>query len=104
MPCHVSGSVFACDFGKKAIVELKPDGSVSSYADNFQGVAFRGPNDLAFDPNGNLYFSDPAGSSKEAAIGCGYRVDELRKLTQVASGLAFRNGVACSPDGNTLYV
>jgi gluconolactonase len=104
MTCHVSGSVFACDFGKNAIVEIRPDGSVSTYADNYQGVPFRGPNDLAFDPNGNLYFSDPAGSSKEAPIGHVYRVDKLKKVTQVASGLAFPNGVAFSPDGNTLYV
>jgi len=104
MTFHESGSIFACDFKKKAIIEIQPDGSASVYADNYQGVPFRGPNDLAFDPNGNLYFSDPAGSSKEAPIGRVYRVDKLKKVTQVASGLAFPNGVAFSADGKTLFV
>ena len=104
MTFHQSGSLFACDFGKKAIVEIRPDGSVSTYADNYQGVPFRGPNDLAFDPNGNLYFTDPKDSSKEAPIGRVYRVDKLKKVTQVASGLAFPNGIAFSADGKSLYV
>lgn len=98
------GSIYACDFGKKAIVELRPDGSVSTYADKYQGVGFRGPNDLAFDPNGNLYFTDPKDSSKDAPIGRVYRVDKLRNVTLVAQGLAFPNGIAFSADGRTLYV
>jgi gluconolactonase len=101
---HQSGSIFACDFGKKAIVELRPDGSASTYADNYQGVPFRGPNDLAFDPNGNLYFTDPAGSSKQAPVGRVYRVDKLKNVTLVAQGLAFPNGIAFSADGKTLFV
>ena len=104
MTFHHSGSIFACDFVKKAIVEIKPDGSVSTYADNYQGVPFRGPNDLAFDPNGNLYFTDPKDSSKDAPIGRVYRVDKLKNVTLVAQGLAFPNGIAFSADGRTLYV
>jgi gluconolactonase len=99
-----NGSLFACDFGKKAIVEIRPDGSVSNYADNYQGVALRGPNDLAFDPNGNLYFTDPAGSGKAAPVGRVYRVDKLKNVTLVAQGLAFPNGIAFSADGKNLFV
>jgi len=104
MTFGANGSLYACDFGRKIIVEIRPDGAVSTYAENYQGVPFRGPNDLAFDPSGNLYFTDPAGSSKEAPVGRVYRVDKLKKVTQVASGLAFPNGIAFSADGKTLYV
>ncbi len=104
MTFHQSGSLFVCDFGKKAIIEIKPDGSASVYADSFQGVPFRGPNDLAFDDFGNLYFTDPAGSSKQAPVGRVYRVDKLKNVTMVASGLAFPNGIAFSADGKTLFV
>src|SRR5207237_211327 len=60
--------------------------------------------DLAFDPNGNLYFTDPKDSSKDAPIGRVYRVDKLKNVTLVAQGLAFTNGIAFSADGRTLYV
>jgi gluconolactonase len=104
MTFHENGSLFVCDFGKKAIIEIQPNGQARTYADNYQGVPFRGPNDLAFDPNGNLYFTDPAGSSKAAPVGRVYRVDKLRNVTLVADKLAFPNGLAFSADGKHLFV
>ncbi len=104
MTFHESGSLFVCDFGKKAIVEIMSNGQARVYADNCQGVKFRGPNDLAFDPNGNLYFTDPAGSGKDAPIGRIYMVDKMRNVKQVAGGLAFPNGIAFGADGKSVYV
>ena len=104
MTVGADGAIYACDFGKKIIARIAPDGSVSTYAENYQGVAFRGPNDLAFDPNGNLYFTDPAGSGKAAPVGRVYRVDKLKNVTLVAQGLAFPNGIAFSADGRNLFV
>src|SRR5690349_24588540 len=30
------GAIYACDFGKKIIVRIAPDGAVSTYAENYQ--------------------------------------------------------------------
>jgi gluconolactonase len=99
------GSLFVCDFGRKAIIRIYPDGRQELYADQCGGQTFKGPNDLAFDPQGNLYFTDPKGSDEHTPTGCIYRIAEgARKVTRVAEGLAFPNGIAFSADARTLYV
>lgn len=100
------GSQFVCDFGRSAVVRIFPGGEQEVYADATpEGQPFRGPNDLAFDPKGNLYFTDPAGSSKNNPIGCVYRIARgSRKVTRAAGGLAFPNGLAFSSDARTLFV
>ncbi len=102
------GSQFVCDFGRKAIMRIYPasaGGKQLIYARAWNGRPFRGPNDLAFDPAGNLYFTDPPGSNRKTPIGCVYRVARgTRQVTRVADGLAFPNGIAFAADGRTLYV
>ena len=105
MTFYEDGSLFACDFGRNSIIQIFPDGRMETYSDKFENVGFKGPNDLAFDPEGNLYFSDPAGSDIKNPIGCVYRVAKgSRKVTKVADGMAFPNGVAFSADAKWLYI
>lgn len=102
---HEDGSLYACDFGRKAILQIFLDGRTEIVADKCEDVGFKGPNDLAFDPEGNLYFTDPAGSDLEHPIGCVYRIARAtRKVTRVANGMGFPNGLAFSADGKTLYL
>ncbi len=100
------GSLFICDYGLNAIVRIDPatkKGEV--YADRCDGQPFKGPNDLAFDPHGNLYFTDPVGSGRENPVGCVYRVEAgTRRVTRVAEGMAFPNGLAFTADAKHLYV
>ncbi len=104
MAFYKDGSLFACDFGRNVIIRISMDGTQEIYAENYEGVPFRGPNDLAFDPHGNLYFTDPAGSDKEP-IGSIYRVDvATKKVAKVAGGMRFPNGLAFTADAKTLYV
>ena len=105
MTFYEDGSLFACDFGRKAILQIFPNGRMENYADKCDDAGFKGPNDLAFDPEGNLYFSDPTGSDEKNPVGCVYRVAKgSRKVTRVAEGMAFPNGVAFSADAKTLYI
>ena len=102
---HEDGSLYACDFGRNAILQIFPDGRTEIVADKCGETGFKGPNDLAFDPEGNLYFTDPAGSDVQHPIGCVYRIARgTRKVTRVADGMAFPNGLAFSADGKTLYL
>jgi gluconolactonase len=99
------GSLFICDFHRNAVIRIAPDGKQEMYAEACDGVPLRGPNDLAFDPHGHLYFTDPPGSNAEQLIGCVYRVErDTKKVIRVADGMAFPNGLAFSADGRRLYV
>lgn len=105
MTFYKDGSLFACDFGRCAIVRIAPDGTQSSYADNYEGRPLEAPNDLAFDPHGNLYFTAPGNSGKDNPVGPIYRVDAATKaVTRVAEGMAYPNGLAFTADSRFLYV
>ena len=99
------GSLFACDQGRKAIVQIFMDGRMELYADKpDEGGALVNPNDLAFDPDGNLYFTDPGNFDPKNPVGEIYRIARgTRKMTKVLSGRPAPNGIALSADGKTLY-
>ncbi len=105
MTFNRDGALWVCDFGRNAIVSIRPDGEQILIADQCDGQPFRAPNDLAFDASGNLYFTDPGGSGRDNPIGSVYRVEaDTNKVRRVAGGLAFPNGLALTADGRTLYV
>ncbi|MCC6863027.1 MAG: SMP-30/gluconolactonase/LRE family protein, partial [Bryobacterales bacterium] len=72
--------------------------------DRCQGEPFLGPNDVCLDLAGNIYFSDPTGSTREKWIGGLYRIDRKGNVLRLASGLGFPNGLAVSPDQKRLFV
>jgi len=99
------GSLFACDFGTGAILKISPDGKTEIYAAGFQGKRFNRPNDLAFDPAGNLYFTDPNQYNRNIRDGIVYRIGaQPHTVTPVATGLAFPNGLAFSADAKNLFI
>jgi gluconolactonase len=99
--------------GKRAVVEVQPDGMLKVIADKFEGKPFNAPNDLVVLPNGSIYFSDPryVGSEPveqpEMSV---YRIDldgSVHRVTNSSKGknnIEKPNGVHVAPDGKTLYV
>ena len=55
------------------------------------------------DRKGNIYFTDPKGSSVKNPVGAIYRLGIDGKLTRLIGGLAFPNGLALTPDQKSLY-
>lgn len=93
--------------GKRAIVEIKQDGSVAVLYDKFEGKAFNAPNDLVIDPNGNIFFSDPryvGPEPMELDHQSVYRIATDGKITRVTTDISKPNGVHLSPDQKRLYV
>ena len=100
-----NGDLFVADCGRCQILRIAPASSaITVYADNCQGRAFQGPNDLCFGPDGALYFTDPANSSLTNRIGAVYVLPPGGEVALFATGLAFPNGLMVTPDGHTLVV
>jgi gluconolactonase len=64
------GYIIAADQKGRRILRIHPDGKrIAVLADSYQGERFLGPNDVCLDLAGNIYFSDPTGSTREKHIG-----------------------------------
>ncbi len=73
--------------------------------DSVDGLALRGPNDLVFDAHGGFYFTD-LGKVRDTEIDRGgvfYGRADGRAVGVIARPVMTPNGIALSPDGNTLY-
>ena len=100
-----NNSLFACDFGQGAILNIDRTGKVRTIANGYQDEPFHRPNDLAFGPDGHLYFTDPFHYDRNNPDGVVYRIDPVTgNVKPVIENLAFPNGIAFSADGKYLYV
>ena len=55
-----------------SIQRITPDGAIETVATELAGVPFQAPNDLAFGPDGRLYFTDPGRYDPAALPDPGY--------------------------------
>jgi gluconolactonase len=112
------GRLVACDHGNREVwrMDLKTK-KKTILADKYKGQRFNSPNDLVFNKQGDLYFTDPPyglllnGASDEKMPGremdyCGvFRLSrDGKQLTLLTKELSRPNGIAFSPDEKTLYV
>ena len=111
MQFDAQGNLVACegaDYGGRRIsrwnVKTK---NRETIVDRYNGKRLNSPNDLAFDSQGRIYFTDPryAGpESRELEHKSVYRVDKDGAVVEVTHEVEQPNGIALSPDGKTLYV
>jgi len=88
------GCLYVTDEGRRAIVRVAPEGVQTDFVGGEQGAELNGPNDLCFDADGNLFFTDPWTSSLGNPIGGVYGYEwATGRLTRIADGLAFPNGI-----------
>jgi gluconolactonase len=98
------GRVLFCDAGNCSIRRHDPaTGETVTLADSVDGEPLFKPNDLAFDPAGNLVFTCP-GDSRTEPTGYVCVLTAGGDVRRVASGYYFPNGLAFSPDGRHLIV
>ena len=102
---HRDGSLYVADEGDDIHGVLRiADGNATILVNEFEGQSLNGANDLVFDSNGVLYFSDPWESSAENPIGGFYRLFPDGRLERIDHGLAFPNGVAISAADDAVYL
>jgi gluconolactonase len=109
------GRLVACcaESGARAVVRWDKDGQRTVLADRYNGKRLTAPNDLCFDRQGRIYFTDPCYGTRPAdgqekfAV---YRIDAMdgepivNAVTRVIDDVDTPNGIAISPDNKTLYV
>jgi gluconolactonase len=111
MTADKDGAVLLCQHGNRRIVRIGKDMKVTTLVDNFEGKKFNSPNDLVFQSDGSLYFTDPPyglpkgddDPSKELKFNGVFRLAN-GKLQAIVKDLTRPNGIALSPDEKTLYV
>jgi gluconolactonase len=80
-------------------------GKVDQLYEQVDGIGLRGPNDLVFDAHGGFYFTD-LGKVREHEMDRGglfYAQPNGSGIHAVAKPVMTPNGIALSPDGQTLY-
>jgi gluconolactonase len=108
------GSVIQCSHGRRQ-VERDVDGVVTPIVSSWNGVRFNSPNDVVVASDGSIWFTDPdygitvaaEGHPGELEYGDHYvfRHDPASgETTPVIMDMEEPNGLAFSPDGQTLYV
>ena len=103
---HRDGRLFIADKLRGILAFDLDDDSISVVAEFNRAEKIRGTNDLVFDADGGLYFTEPYGSS---ALDTDGRVFYLppgndSRLEVHIDNLAFPNGIALSADGTFVFV
>jgi gluconolactonase len=88
------GCLYVTDEGRRAIVRVSPDGRQTDFISCFDGKPINGPNDLFFDSEGNLFFTDPFTSNLSNRIGAVFGYEwATGRLHKIRDGMAFPNGI-----------
>jgi gluconolactonase len=93
--------------GARAVLRYEPDGSVTTLASHYAGRRLNAPNDLCFDRQGRIYFTDPRyGDRSDLEQDCMavYRIELDGSLTRVIDDMQTPNGILISADNRSLYL
>lgn len=111
----LQGRIIACSHGERAVMRLEGDGTWTKLVSHFEGQKLNSPNDVIVKSDGTIWFTDPLygliqpqegyGGTQEQA-GCYlYRFDPVNlDIDAVVTDMEQPNGLAFSPDEQTLYV
>lgn len=103
------GNLILCMHGDRRIGRREKDGSFTTLADKWEGKRFNSPNDLVVAKDGSIYFTDPPYGLKDKAAreidfdGI-YKISPDGKVTALVKDVRWPNGIALSPDEQTIYV
>lgn len=99
-----AGTLLITDY-KNGLMRLDvATGTVTPYLERRNSERFKGVNDLIFDADGNLYFTDQGQSGLHDPSGRLYRLRPNGQLDLLLANVPSPNGVALSPDGRVLYL
>ncbi|HKS55737.1 MAG TPA: SMP-30/gluconolactonase/LRE family protein, partial [Steroidobacteraceae bacterium] len=108
---NAAGELVMCQHGDRRVAKWV-DGKFVTLADRYAGKRLNSPNDLAIRSNGDVYFTDPPyglprlteDPGRELDFQGVYRLDAEGEVMLLTKELTRPNGLAFSPDEETLYV
>ncbi|WP_257468962.1 SMP-30/gluconolactonase/LRE family protein [Bacillus sp. D386] len=102
---HKDGRLFITDL-TGVIHAYNPNTNESTVAvDSFNGEPLKGLNDLVFDEDGGLYFTEPMGSSATHPVGRVFYLPPNSNEAQLfAENIAYPNGIAISANRQRVYI
>ncbi len=93
--------------GARAVLRYEHDGSITNLASHYDGKRLNSPNDLCFDRDGRIYFTDPRygdrGDMEQDRMAV-FRIEPDGSLTRVIDDMQRPNGILISADNSTLYL
>ena len=104
------GRLLACEHGNRRVSRHEPDGTVIALAEHFEGKRLNSPNDIVCRSDGRIFFTDPPyglvnqTEGKELPFQGVYRLEPDGSLHLLVDDFERPNGLAFSPDEQTLYV
>lgn len=108
------GRLIGCSHHDRCIQRTELDGSITIFADRYQGKRLNSPNDVVVKSDGSVWFTDPlfgistdyeGGKQTSEQPARVYRLDPHDgTLTCVADQFAGPNGLCFSPDEQRLYI
>lgn len=102
---HKDGRLFMTDLSGVINAYDPATGKSSTIVDSYNGKPLNGLNDLVFDKDGGLYFTEPMGSSATHPVGrVFYLPPNSTEPVLFAENIAYPNGVAISADGLRVYI
>lgn len=101
---HKDGRVFVADCKNGIMVADQHSGNVTPLCERAFGERFKGVNDLFFDSNGDLYFTDPGNSSLSNPDGRVFCYSDSGKLECLIRNGAMPNGLLKEPFGTGILV
>lgn len=102
---HKDGRLFITDGKGKLYAYNTITEKLDTVVQSFQGKPLNGLNDLVFDNNGGLYFTEPMGSSATHPKGRVFYLPPGKSEPVLFSeNIAYPNGIAISADGQRVYI
>jgi gluconolactonase len=105
-----SGRLIACEHSARRVTRTETDGTIRVLAERYQGKRLNSPNDVVVRSDGSVFFTDPPyglaqmTAWKELPFNGVYRLAPDGELFLLADDFDRPNGLAFSPDEQTLYV
>ncbi|SAI42126.1 gluconolactonase [Bordetella ansorpii] len=101
---HADGRLFVADY-RNGILQLDvARGRVEPVVQRARSEHFRGCNDLTFDMQGNLYFTDQGQTGLHDATGRVYRLNANGRLECLLSNVPSPNGLVLNREQSILYL
>jgi gluconolactonase len=101
---HRDGRAFIADYRNGIMVLDVGSGKIEPFYPRRYSERFKGPNDLVFAANGDLYFTDQGQTGLHDPTGRVYRLTAQGRLDCLVSTGPSPNGIALSRDESIVYV